>query len=79
MCSCSAATRLGRNCTGTTTRAPNRRFHNMLALRVADCLVRERQHLAERQREVERRVGNGAKVGVDARLAGLLVGHDGES
>ncbi len=43
-------------------------------LRLLDVVFREREDLAERQREVEGRMGNRAEVGVDPRASPLSSG-----
>ena len=53
-CSCSAAMRLGTNCTGTTIFARTGRADDVLGLGLLDFLLGERHHLAEGEREVER-------------------------
>ena len=50
----------------------------MLGLGRTDVLLGQRRHFAERQREVERRVIDGAEIRVRARRVGALVGHDRE-
>ena len=58
----------GTNCTGTTILRAHRRAHDVLgARRRVDLLLGERHHLAEGEREVERRVRDRAEVRVGAR------------
>jgi len=63
---------------GTVLAVTHRRVDDVLGLRFADFLVRQRHHLTEREREVEGRMCNRTEVRVGARLAGLVVGNDRE-
>ena len=59
----------------------HRRADHVVLLGVGDLLLRERLHLAEREREVERRVRDGAEVRVRAGRGGarrVVAGHDRE-
>ena len=69
-CSCSAASSVGTLCNGSTMRARTGRADHMIGARrdstLFDVLLRERLHFAERQRAIERRVRDGAEIGVGA-------------
>ena len=52
------------NCTGSTMRARTGARTTCSCFGLADVAFRERLHFAEGEREVERRVGDGAEVGV---------------
>src|SRR5262245_49278711 len=55
----------------------DRSAHNVIALGLANLLLGERHHLAEGEREIERRVRDRTEVRVGA-WAGGIFGNDGE-
>ena len=67
MCSCRAAIRLGTTWSGNTILARTGALTRLSDLRRLDVFLRQRLDFAERQREVERRVRDGAEVRVGPR------------